>query len=69
MQRYFIDPIQANDAKGFSYLLTYHDDVSKILPGWFQAWANGRGARSSHDKIISKCLELEKRREQKLGFK
>ncbi|CBY18364.1 unnamed protein product [Oikopleura dioica] len=58
-----------NDEKGFSYLLTYHDDVSKILPGWFQAWANGRGARSSHDKIISKCLELEKRREQKLGFK
>lgn len=53
-----------DNLKGFSYLLTYHDDVSKILPGWFQAWANGRGARSSHDKIIAKCHELEKRRQK-----
>ena len=47
---------------GFTYVLTYHDDVSKILPKFFTKWANGTGARWSHDKILAKTVEVEKRR-------
>jgi len=45
---------------GFTYVLTYHDDVSKILPKFFTKWANGSGARWSHDKILEKTGEVEK---------
>ena len=46
------------DKPGFTYLLTYHDDVSKVLPRVFTRWANGAGARSSHDKIVSKTKQI-----------
>jgi len=46
------------DKPGFTYLLTYHDDVSKVLPRVFTKWANGKGARWSHEKILEKTEQV-----------
>lgn len=52
------------DKPGFTYLITYHDDVSKVLPRVFTRWANGAGARWSHDKVLDKAAQLAQERAQ-----
>lgn len=57
----------AEDGNGFWYLITYHDDVNKVFPGWFSKWADGPGARWSHNKILEKCEVARRNREAREG--
>jgi len=50
------------DASGLTVMLTYHDDVSKILPSVFRRWSDNKGMRDSQDKLLNQAEQIAEKR-------
>jgi len=50
------------NSPGLTVMLTYHDDVSKILPSVFRRWSDNKGMRDSQEKLLNQAEKIAQNR-------